>query len=106
MVEGNIVPADDVDSYEVQVEDKLQVLCDGVLQLRLEAPTGMMLSLEVLDDGEVIGQDTSVDGTPATVSLSEGQCGGDDTTTLEVVVRAVGDGRVAGDYRLTREGDF
>ena len=106
VVEGNIVPADDTDSYEVQVEDKLQILCDGVLQFRLEAPSGMMLSLDVLDEGEVIGQDTSVDGTPATVALNEEQCGGDDTATLEVVVRAVGDGRVAEDYRLTREGDF
>jgi hypothetical protein len=54
----------------------------------------------------VVGQDTSVDGSPATVALDEQQCGGDDTTTLEVAVRAVGDDRVADDYRLTREGDF
>jgi hypothetical protein len=106
VVEGNIVPADDVDRYEVQVEDKLQVLCDGVLEFRLEAPAGMILGLEVLDDGEVIGQATTVDSAPATVALNEQQCGGDDTTTLEVVVRAVGEDRVAADYRLTREGDF
>jgi hypothetical protein len=105
-LEGNIVPADDVDRYEVQVDDKLQILCDGVLQFRLEAPSGMVLSLEVRDGDEVVGQDTSVDGSPATVALDEQQCGGDDTTTLEVAVRAVGDDRVADDYRLTREGDF
>jgi hypothetical protein len=105
VVEGNIVPADDSDTYEVQVEDKLQILCDGVLQLRLEAPAGMTLSLEVLDGDEVIGQDTTADG-PASVSLGEQQCGGDDTTTLQVVVRAIGDARVADDYRLTRDGDF
>ena len=106
VVEGNIVPADDVDRYEVQVEDKLQVLCDGTLQFRLEAPAGMILGLEVLDDGEVIGQDSTANGGPATVVRTEAQCGGDDTTTLEVVVRPMGDARVAGDYRLTREGDF
>jgi hypothetical protein len=106
VVEGNIVPADDVDRFEVQVEDKLQVLCDGTLEFRLEAPSGMILGLEVLEDGEVIGQDTTVSGAPATVTLNEAQCGGDDTTTLEVVVRPMGDQRVAEDYRLTREGDF
>jgi hypothetical protein len=105
VVEGNIVPAGDTDTYEVQVEDKLQILCDGVLQFRLEAPAGIMLSLEVFDGDEPLGQDTTSDG-PASVALSEGQCGGDDTTTLDVVVRAIGDERVAGDYRLTREGDF
>jgi Protein kinase domain len=105
VVEGNIVPADDADTYEVQVEDKLQILCDGQLQFRLEAPAGMMLSLEVFDGDEVLGQDTTSDG-PASVTLGEQQCGGDDTTTLQVVVKAIGDGRVADDYRLTREGDF
>jgi hypothetical protein len=106
VVEGNIVPADDVDRYEVQVEDKLQVLCDGTLEFRLESPAGMMLGLEVLQDGEVIGQDTTVDSAPATVTLNESQCGGDDATTLEVVVRPMGDERVAEDYRLTRDGNF
>ena len=105
-VEGNIVPADDVDSYSVDVEDKLQILCDGVLEFRLEAPPGMVLGLEVRDASGIIDQATSVAGTPAVLTLGEKQCGGNDSTTLDVVVRPIGSDRVADPYRLTREGDF
>ena len=45
-------------------------------------------------------------GTPAVLTLGEKQCGGNDSTTLDVVVRPIGSDRVADPYRLTREGDF
>jgi Protein kinase domain len=106
VVEGNIVPADDVDSFSVEVEDKLQILCDGVLEFQLEAPPGIVLGLEVRDSSGIIDQATGVHGTPAVIRLDEQRCGGNDATTLDVVVRPIGSDRVADAYRLTRDGDF
>ena len=106
VIEANIVPADDVDTYSVEVDDKLQLLCDGTLEVRLEAPPGMVLGLEVHDSSGLVDQATSVDGTPAEIRMSEQACGGNDAATLEVIVRPIGSDRVAASYRLTREGNF
>jgi hypothetical protein len=106
VIEANIVPTDDVDTYPMEVEDNLQLLCDGQVQLTLEAPPGMVLALEVRDAQGVIDQATSAEDTPAVITLGEAQCGGSDKTTLEVVVRPVGSDRVAGTYVLTRSGSF
>jgi eukaryotic-like serine/threonine-protein kinase len=105
-IEANIVPFDDVDTYPMQVEDHLQLLCDGELEISLESPPGMVLELEVRDQAGIVGQATSIAGTPAVVTLGEQQCGGDDKTTLELAVRPIGDDRVASDYVLTRTGSF
>ena len=40
---ANIVPADDVDTYPMEVEDHLQLLCDGQVTITLERPPGMTL---------------------------------------------------------------
>jgi hypothetical protein len=105
-IEANIVPADDVDTYPMEVDDHLHLLCDGAVEIVLEAPPGIELVLEVRDHDGVIEDATSSGDTPAVITLGEEQCGGDDKTTLDVVVRAAGRDRVATDYVLTRSGSF
>ena len=106
VVEANIVPSDDVDTYAVEVGDGLQATCDGTLELTLEAPSGMALGLEVADgDGTVLGQATSVNGAPAVILLAEQECG-TEATTLDVVVFPIGGERVASPYRLSRRGGY
>jgi Protein kinase domain len=105
-IDANIVPTDDVDTYPMPVEDNLQLLCDGFVEVRLDAPPGMALELGVLLDDALVGQATSADGAPAIVMLGEQQCGGDDAGTFEVVVRPVDQSRVAADYVLTRTGSL
>jgi hypothetical protein len=105
-VEANIVPRDDVDTYVLALADEIQRQCDGTVEVRLEAPPGMVLELELRDHLGIVDRATSVDGIPAAVRLSEQRCGADDRTAYDVVVRATGDARVAEDYVLTRQGGF
>jgi hypothetical protein len=106
-VEANIVPADDVDTYPMVVQDSVQLGCDGSVAVTLEAPPGIVLGLELNDrDGTTIEHTTASAGQPASIVIDEVECGGDDKLALEVVVQAMGDDRVASDYVLTRVGDF
>lgn len=105
-IEANIVPADDVDTYPLEIRDTLQTGCDGSVELVLEPPPGVELAIDVLDsDGAVVGNATGSASKPAVVVLSEEECGGE-TVKLEVVVRPVGAERVATNYVLRRSGDF
>ena len=106
-IEANIVPADDVDTYPLEIRDGMQVACDGEVELVLEPPPGAELALDVLDrEGAVVGNATGTAEQPAVVVLGEAECGTDDAVKLEVVVRPVGPGRVAANYVLRRSGDF
>lgn len=105
-IEGTIVPRDDVDVFTVQVADKRQLLCDGRLHLTLTAPPGVTLRLQVLEDGELLGEATSADGVPATVTLREPECFFDDSTTLQARVEPIGSDRTAEPYVLERRGSF
>lgn len=105
-IEGTIVPRDDVDTFAVEVRDERQLLCDGELRLTLTAPAGVTMRLEVLEDGEVLGQSTSADGVPAPVTLREPECLFDDGTTLQARVSAIGSDRTAEPYLLERRGSF
>jgi len=105
-IEANIVPTDDIDTYPMEVEDHLQLLCDGQVTVALEAPPGIVLRLEVRDSEGVITEATASAGTPGVVTLTEQECGADDKALLEVVVRPIGSDRVADDYVLTRSGSF
>ena len=78
VVSANIVPADDVDTYPMEVEDHLHLLCDGTVELWLEAPPGMALSAEVYDDDRPIESATATAETPGVITLGEAECGGDD----------------------------
>lgn len=105
-ITANLVPADDVDRYPVEVTDRWQLLCDGTLRIVLTAPAGGAARLVVTDGtGAVLGTVTSADGEPGTVSLRDPSCGRDDSTTLIAEVRPVGT-PTAGDYVLERHGSW
>jgi hypothetical protein len=105
-IEGTIVPHDDVDTFAMDVGDGSQLLCDGRFTVRLTAPQGMTLLLEVLDGDAVVGQATSAQGVTGTVSLREQECLFSEARTLTARVSAVGSDRTAGTYRLERSGSF
>ncbi|HEX6419049.1 MAG TPA: hypothetical protein VFZ77_11155, partial [Acidimicrobiales bacterium] len=105
-IQATVVPRDDVDTYPLEVTDDLQALCDGALEVRLDAPPGMVLELELRDHLGIVDRATAAGGSPAVVRVSEERCGADERTAYEVVVRAVGEARVAGTYVLTRLGGF
>lgn len=103
----NLVPAEDVDEFPVPVDDTFQLLCDGRLTLRVTAPAGATVRLEVLDaDGSVRGEVTSADGVPGEVTLAEPNCFRDDSTTLLARITSVGSDRTAEPYLLEREGGW
>jgi hypothetical protein len=107
VLSANIVPRDDVDTYPITIQDNLDLLCDGQVEIRLEAPPGLALSLEVYDEeDEPLESAVSRAGSAAVVTLNETRCGGDDETVLDVTVRPLDEGRVADDYVLTRTGSF
>ncbi len=105
---ANVVPADDTDSYPMDVSDGFQVRCDGRLSVTLTAPEGAIQRLTVLDaDDEELGTTLSSDGQPGTVELREPNCFNDDSTTLRVRVEAApGSTPAAGDYVLTKRGSY
>ena len=105
-IEATIVPRDDVDTFAMDVGDGTQLLCDGRFTVRLTAPVGMALRLEVLDGDTVLGETTSADGIAGAVTLEEQQCLGSDATTLTARVSPVGSDRAASAYRLERSGSF
>lgn len=105
-VEGTIVPRDDVDTFAMDVGDGSQLLCDGRFTVRITAPKGMTVLLEVLDGDEVLGEATSADGVPGTVTLREQECLFSEARTLVARVSAVGSDRSGGAYRLERSGSF
>jgi eukaryotic-like serine/threonine-protein kinase len=105
-VTANLVPADDVDTFALPVDDRLQLLCDGFVRVTLIAPPGTAQHLDVLDAaGELLASATSADGARAVASVQEPRCGGDDSGTLTARVTTVR-GRSAQPYRLERSGTF
>ena len=103
---ANLVPANDLDSYRLPVDDKAQIFCDGAVHVTLTSPPGVSQKLTVLRGGDVVGTAVSGDGSEATVSVKDPHCGSNDTGTLRVRVSSVGSDRSAEDYVLTRSGSF
>jgi hypothetical protein len=102
-----IVPVDDVDEFPVEVGDGFQLLCDGTVTFTITSPAGMVVRLVVLaESGEELGTQTSVEGTPGELRISEPNCLGDDGQTLTARVTPVGSDRSAEPYRLERRGNF
>jgi hypothetical protein len=105
-IQGTIVPRDDVDTFAMPVGDNAQLLCDGRFTVTITAPAGMTVRLEVLDGAEALGQTTSADGVPSTVTLRESQCLFSDARTLTARVSPIGTDRTGDPYTLERSGSF
>ncbi len=105
-IEATIVPQDDVDTFAMAVGDGSQLLCDGRFTVRITAPEGMALLLEILDDGEVIGEATSAEGVTGTVTLRERECLFSEARTLVARVSPSGSDRSGEPYVLERSGSF
>ena len=106
-IEATIVPRDDIDTFAMDVGDGSQLFCDGRFTVRLTAPEGMTLLLEVLDDdAEVLGETTSAEGVTGTVTLREQECLFSEARTLTARVSPLGSDRTGGSYRLERSGSF
>jgi hypothetical protein len=105
-LEGTIVPRDDVDTFSMAVGDGSQLFCDGVFVVRITAPQGMTVRLEVLDGDEVLDETTSADGVPSSVELPEADCFFSDARTLTARVSPIGTDRSGGTYRIERFGSF
>lgn len=106
VVSANLVPADDVDTYLLEVGDGYQLLCDGELHVTLTAPPGVSQRITVTDGETVLGTKASSDGEPATVTIGDPDCLFDDATTLRVRVESVGSDRSPEDYQLEATGSF
>jgi hypothetical protein len=105
-IEGTIVPRDDVDTFSMAVGDGSQLLCDGRFTVRITAPAGMTLLLEVIDGDEVLGETISAGGVPGTVTLREQECLFSEARTLTARVSPSGSDRTGGRYVLERSGSF
>ncbi|MCU1353400.1 MAG: hypothetical protein JWM05_2609, partial [Acidimicrobiales bacterium] len=104
---ANLVPASDVDTYVVPVQDRPQLFCDGRLHVRLTAPRGASQRLTVRTaDGVVLGSAGSTDGSPGEVALKDPSCLADDSTTLDLSVASIGPVRTAARYRLETSGSY
>ncbi|MDZ7675878.1 MAG: hypothetical protein U5K30_12525 [Acidimicrobiales bacterium] len=106
-LEATIVPADDTDEYPVRVSDEGDLLCNNTLRLRITAPAGMAVRLELHDDeGSVVEETTSADGVAGELAVSDPRCFQDDSGTYRTVVTPSGSDRSAGPYLLERSGSF
>ena len=104
---ANLVPADDVDTYLLDVGDGLQLpLCNGELRVTLTAPAGVIQRVTVTDGDRVLGTKASSDGEPASVVIGDPNCFLDDATTLRIRVESVGTDRSPEDYTLEATGSF
>jgi hypothetical protein len=105
-LEANLVPLDDIDRYPLAVEDDFHFSCDGTVTIRLTAPAGASMRLDVLEGGAILASTTSTDGVGSTVSLTEPECLGDDSTELQLRVSWAGEARTADTYRLEIAGSY
>lgn len=105
-VSANLVPGTDIDRYPFHVGDNLDLLCDGTLKVTLTSPKGATMHLDVMRDRTILGSATSDNGKPATVTLREPSCLGDDSADLVARVSWSGTARTDAPYRLERSGSF
>jgi hypothetical protein len=106
-IAANIVPADDIDRYVVQVEDEPDIGCTNTLRLTIVAPPRTALRLALLDDQDrLVAETTSADGVPGEIAVRDPRCFRDDSGTYIAEVSPIGTDRSAESYVLTRSGGF
>ncbi|MBK5224429.1 MAG: hypothetical protein JJE52_16460, partial [Acidimicrobiia bacterium] len=104
-IEGTIIPEGDVDKVLVPLADRWQLFCDAHFELTLTAPSGLDLEMSAFDDGRRIAQVEVAGGGSEPMRLGEPSCAQNDSTTLEVIIRAV-DGRSSDPWILERAGSW
>ncbi len=106
-IAANLVPRDDVDRYEVHVNDEGDLGCRNTLELEITAPAGTAVALELRDDtGDLVERTTSADGVPGHITVRDPHCFRNDEGDFVAIVSPVGSDRSAEDYVLTRSGSF
>ena len=100
------MPADDVDTYRLDVGDGFQFTCNGRLLITLTAPGGVTQRVTVTDGDLELGTAVSGDGEPATVTIGDPDCLFDDATTIRIRVESVGSDRSPEDNTLEATGSF
>ena len=105
-VEATLVPAGDVDTFSLRVDDRFQWSCDGRVEVTLTAPAGAAYRLDVLLGTRLLGSATSTGGRPASVSPREPRCLEDDSATLTARVRSAATPPSARPYQLTWTGSW
>jgi hypothetical protein len=98
---ANLVPVGEVDSYPLHVSGGGLFSCGPKLTLTLVAPSGVTDEVNIFDGIKLLAGATSVNGQPASVSLSKPSCFGSDAENLTVTVSGV-QGASGADYLLTR----
>ena len=105
-IAANLIPHGDSDRYPMPVHDGTLNFCTGAIDIRLTAPSGIHLRVDVLDPGGgVVATAESADTVPGTAHLEEG-CASDDSGVWHVVVTKVSGDDTADPYQLERSGDF
>lgn len=106
-IEANLVPADDTDTYFMNVDDDLDVFCDGELYVELTSPSSTTQRIEVWMDDELLASGTSDDGDPLELAVEEPTCMfGDDEGRLELRISSVGEARSADSYLIEVSGGW
>jgi hypothetical protein len=105
-VVANLVPHDDVDRYPTPVDDDFQLLCDGVFEVTLTAPSGASVRVDLLADGEIVDSAVSTGDRSAVVSIDDPSCLGEDRPELVTRVSWAGDRRSSEPYELRRSGSL
>lgn len=103
---ANLVPADDADTYLLEVSDRFQFDCGGEVHVTLTAPAGLSQRITVLRGTTEVGTAVSGDGEPATVTIGDPNCGSDDSEVLRVRVESVGSDRSPSNYSLRATGTY
>jgi tRNA A-37 threonylcarbamoyl transferase component Bud32 len=104
---ANLVPAGEVDTYPMTIEDHLAIFpfCDGEIDVTLTAPPGATEQVRILDHGRLVTQAVSSNGAPATAAFPKPGCFPDHGGTYTVSVRGLA-GATSADYRLERNGSW
>jgi len=91
----------------VGIEDAGDLLCNNTFQMRITAPAGTTLRLELVDeDDRVLAEAVSADGVPGDIAVSDPRCFQSDSGDYAAVVTPAGSDRSADAYVLERAGSF
>lgn len=103
---ANLVPNDDVDRYPTPVGDDLQILCNGVFEVTLVAPTDASMRVDLIVSGEIVDTAVSNRDRPAQVSAEDPSCFASDEREVTTRVSWAGAARTSEPYELRRSGSF